>query len=79
MPHNNPGFDIRSRNIDDHWVFIEVKGRIHGAKDFYVTRTEILTGKNSGPNYRLALVSAHPAALKHDVCTSLGTWTSVKS
>src|SRR5512133_1559724 len=34
MPHNNPGFDIRSRTRDGHWVFIEVKGRILGSKDF---------------------------------------------
>lgn len=66
MAHNNPGFDIRSRTVDDHWVFIEVKGRIKGAKDFHVTRTEVLTGKNTGANYRLALVSVHPDGPEHD-------------
>jgi superfamily II DNA or RNA helicase len=60
MAHNNPGYDIRSRTVDDHWVFIEVKGRIVGADDFHVTRTEVLTGKNSGTSFRLALVRVHP-------------------
>jgi SNF2 family DNA or RNA helicase len=60
MPHNNPGYDIRSRTADDHIVFVEVKGRIEGAEDFWVTRTEALTGKNAGSGFRLALVSIHP-------------------
>jgi len=60
MPHGNPGYDIRSRTADGHIVFIEVKGRIEGAEDFWVTRTEALTGKNAGTGYRLALVSVHP-------------------
>lgn len=66
MAHNNPGYDIRSRTVDDHWVFIEVKGRIAGSDDFHVTRTEVLTGKNSGQNFRLALVSVHPDRPEHD-------------
>ncbi|WP_433243503.1 helicase-related protein [Streptosporangium sp. CA-135522] len=66
MAHNNPGYDIRSRTVDDHWVFIEVKGRVDGARDFHVTRTEVLTGKNTGPNFRLALVSVHPDGTTHD-------------
>ena len=60
MPHNNPGYDIRSRTDDGHLVFIEVKGRVTGANDFWVTKTEALTGKNAGPESRLALVSVHP-------------------
>ncbi|MEU4235503.1 helicase-related protein [Nonomuraea sp. NPDC026600] len=66
MAHNNPGYDIRSRTVDDHWVFIEVKGRILGAGDFHVTRTEVLMGKNSSVNFRLALVSVHPAGADGD-------------
>ncbi|GGL56802.1 helicase-related protein [Planomonospora parontospora] len=66
MAHNNPGYDIRSRTADDHWVFLEVKGRIAGAQDFHVTRTEVLTGKNSGQSFRLALVSVHPDGPEHD-------------
>ncbi len=65
MPHNNPGFDIRSRTPDGHWVFIEVKGRILGADEFHVTRTEVLTGKNA-ERYRLALVAVHPDGPEYD-------------
>jgi hypothetical protein len=67
MPPNNPGYDIRSRMVDDHIVFIEVKGRLAGAEDFWVTRTEALTGKNAGTGFRLALVSVHPDGAQHDV------------
>jgi len=56
MPHNNPGYDVRSLTPDGHWVFIEVKGRIEGASDFAVTRNEVLYGKNADC-YRLALVT----------------------
>jgi superfamily II DNA or RNA helicase len=66
MAHNNPGYDVRSRTVDDRWVFIEVKGRTAGADDFHVTRTEVLTGKNSGTSFRLALVSVHPDGPEHD-------------
>jgi superfamily II DNA or RNA helicase len=66
MPHGNPGYDIRSRTADDHIVFIEVKGRIAGAEDFWVTRTEALTGKNAGAGFRLALVSIHPDGAEYD-------------
>jgi hypothetical protein len=56
QPHNNPGFDIRSWDpAAGHSVFIEVKGRIEGAEDFIVTRTEVVHGKNAD-HYRLALV-----------------------
>ena len=67
MPHNNPGYDIRSRTLDDHIVFIEVKGRVEGAEEFWVTRTEALTGKNAGTGFRLALVSVHPDGAERDV------------
>jgi len=67
MPHNNPGYDIRSRTLDDHIVFIEVKGRLEGAEEFWVTRTEALTGKNAGIGFRLALVSVHPDGPERDV------------
>ena len=59
MPHNNPGFDVRSLTADGHWVFVEVKGRIAGSEDFTVTRNEVLYGKNAD-RYRLALVSVSP-------------------
>ena len=56
MPHNNPGFDIRSVDADGNVIRIEVKGRIEGATDFQITRREVLTAKNLEDNYRLALV-----------------------
>ena len=67
MPHNNPGYDIRSRTADDHIVFIEVKGRVEGAEEFWVTRTEALTGKNAATGFRLALVSVHPDGPERDM------------
>jgi superfamily II DNA or RNA helicase len=66
MPHNNPGYDIESLTEDSHVVFIEVKGRIAGAEEFWVTKTEALTGKNAGTASRLALVSVHPDGPERD-------------
>jgi superfamily II DNA/RNA helicase len=66
MPHNNPGYDIQSRADDGHLVFIEVKGRVAGAEDFWVTKTEALTGKNAATGFRLALVSVHPDGPERD-------------
>ncbi|MEZ5142213.1 MAG: DUF3883 domain-containing protein [Acidimicrobiales bacterium] len=60
MPHNNPGYDIRSLTPDGHLVFVEVKGRIAGAGTVTVTRNEILFALNAGPAHRLALVEVHP-------------------
>ncbi|MDK3258349.1 helicase-related protein [Blastococcus capsensis] len=60
MPHNNPGYDIESLSPDGHLVFLEVKGRIAGATDFFVTYTEVLRGKTAAPHYRLALVCVDP-------------------
>ncbi len=56
MPHNNPGYDIRSVDADGHLLFIEVKGRITGSETVTVTRNEILTGLNAAQQYILALV-----------------------
>ncbi len=66
MPHNNPGYDVVSRCRDGHLIYIEVKGRVEGAEDFWVTRTEALHGKNSGIGSRLAMVSVHPAGPQFD-------------
>ncbi len=65
MPHNNPGFDVRSLSADGHLIFIEVKGRIAGAEDFTVTRNEVLFGKNSD-RYRLVLVRVSPDGSEFD-------------
>ena len=66
MPHNNPGFDIRSTDPDGQVIRIEVKGRIDGAEDFQITRREVLTAKNLGDAYRLAIVKVSPAGPGHD-------------
>jgi superfamily II DNA or RNA helicase len=61
MPHNWPGYDIRSAAADGSVVFIEVKGRVEGAPDFTITHNEVLTSKNLGDDYRLALVEVSEA------------------
>jgi hypothetical protein len=60
MPHHNPGYDIRSETDGGRTIRIEVKGRIRGAPDVTITRNEVLTGKNLGDDYRLALVDVSP-------------------
>ena len=60
MPHNNPGFDIRSATDDGHLVFLEVKGRISGATTFSPTYTEVMHARNSPDNHVLALVEVRP-------------------
>ena len=66
MPRNNPGYDIASTDPAGHTVFIEVKGRILGATDFHVTKTEVLTGKNTAPHHKLAMVTVHPDGAHFD-------------
>ncbi len=66
MPHNNPGFDIRSVAADGTVIKIEVKGRIEGATDFQITRREVLTAKNLEDNYRLALVRVSQSGSSSD-------------
>jgi hypothetical protein len=67
MPHNNPGYDIASRCPDGHLIFIEVKGRVEGAEDFWVTKTEVLQCKNAGTGSRLAMVSVSPGGPESDM------------
>ncbi len=63
---NNPGFDVLSGRIGDDPIRIEVKARIEGAEDFYVTQNEVLTALNSAPRYRLALVRVDGRGPEHD-------------
>ncbi len=60
MPHNNPGYDVRSVRPHGAVVRIEVKGRISGADSFFITKNEVIMAKNSGDDYRLALVEVRP-------------------
>lgn len=64
--HNNPGFDVLSQRQGEDPVRIEVKARIAGAEDFFVTHNEVLTALNSAPRYRLALVRVDPRGPEHD-------------
>ncbi|WP_347350528.1 helicase-related protein [Intrasporangium sp.] len=66
LAHNHPGYDIRSSAPDGSVFKIEVKGRFEGADDFTITRNEVLTAKNLGGDYRLALVEVSPDGPEHD-------------
>ena len=63
---NNPGFDVLSHRDGEDPIRIEVKARIAGAEDFFVTHNEVLTALNSAPRYRLALVRVDPRGPEHD-------------
>ncbi len=63
---NNKGFDILSTDCKGDTYRIEVKARIDGAADFFVTHNEVMTGKNAVPHYRLALVKVDPRGAQHD-------------
>lgn len=62
----NKGFDILSTASNGDTYRIEVKARLDGAIDFYVTHNEVLVGKNAVPRYRLALVKVDPRGPQHD-------------
>ncbi|SHV22324.1 helicase domain-containing protein [Mycobacteroides abscessus subsp. abscessus] len=60
QPFNNKGFDILSSDVSGDTYRIEVKARLEGAADFFVTHNEVMVGKNAVPRYRLALVKVDP-------------------
>jgi hypothetical protein len=62
----NKGFDILSCDASGDTYRIEVKARLAGATDFFVTHNEVILGKNAAPRYRLALVKVDPQGPKHD-------------
>jgi superfamily II DNA or RNA helicase len=63
---NNPGYDVLSEQPDGQTLRIEVKARIAGSEDFFITHNEVMTSKNAGAQYRLALVAVDPAGPEHD-------------
>ena len=64
---NNPGYDILSTDPATGDTYrIEVKARLTGAPDFWVTHNEVITGKNAAPRYRLALVKVDPRGAEFD-------------
>jgi len=57
MPHQNPGYDIESREPESgRLFFIEVKGKAVGAQTVTISKTQILTGLNKPDDFILALV-----------------------
>lgn len=60
MPHNHPGYDVRSTTADQEVTFIEVKGRIEGSPTFTVTQNELRFAANIPDFYTLALVEVSP-------------------
>lgn len=66
QPSNNKGFDILSTAPNGDTYRIEVKARLTGAEDFFVTHNEVITGQNAAPRYRLVLVSVDPRGREHD-------------
>lgn len=66
QPFTNKGFDILSTEANGDTYRIEVKARIEGSKDFFVTHNEVMTGKNAAPRYRLALVRVDQRGAQHD-------------
>ncbi|REK81280.1 DUF3883 domain-containing protein [Rhodococcus erythropolis] len=63
---NNKGFDILSTAPNGDTYRIEVKARIEGSEDFFVTHNEVIMGKNSFPRYRLALVRVDARGAEFD-------------
>ena len=57
MPHENPGYDIESRDPNDNrLLFIEVKGKTTGAPTVTVSKTQIFTAFNKPDDFILAIV-----------------------
>ncbi len=66
QPFNNPGFDVLSRVEGEDPIRIEVKARIAGSDDFFITHNEVMTAMNAAPRYRLAMVRVDPRGAEHD-------------
>ena len=57
MPHQNPGYDIESRDPkDNRLLFIEVKGKTTDATTVTVSKTQIFTSFNKPDDFILAIV-----------------------
>lgn len=66
QPFTNKGFDVLSTAANGDTYRIEVKARLAGADDFFITHNEVMTGKNAVPRYRLALVKVDPRGAQYD-------------
>ncbi|SHE26184.1 helicase-related protein [Actinomyces glycerinitolerans] len=79
MPHNNPGYDIRSNDPTGAVYYLEVKGRITGADTFTITTNEVAFARTQGDRHRLALVAVDPRGPAYDrVCYVLGAFTHLE-
>ena len=86
MPHNNPGYDIRSTDEDGFVYYIEVKGRIEGSDTFSITTNEVTFAQTQGDRHRLALVEVSKSGAEHDQLRYVANafsqsepWTSTRS
>ncbi|MEO0968585.1 MAG: helicase-related protein, partial [Cyanobacteria bacterium J06639_18] len=73
VSHEKCGYDIESSNLSQSGSqgllrFIEVKGRIVGAKTVTVTKNEIITALNKPDNFILAIVQVPPNESSTDNC-----------
>lgn len=66
QPHNNPGFDVLSRDQRGANFYIEVKGRIEGADTFTITTGEVSFAQTQKDRHRLALVKVSPLGKHYD-------------
>jgi hypothetical protein len=60
LPRNNKGYDLESFRPSVGKIFIEVKGRIEGATEFFVTESEFRFGLTQGEAFILSLVKVSP-------------------
>ena len=65
MPHENPGYDIESRDPkDNRLLFIEVKGKVTGATTVTVSKTQIFTAFNKPDDFILVIVEIEDGTAK---------------
>ena len=66
MPHNHPGYDVRTTTTEGETSFLEVKGRIEGADTFVVTQNELRFAANVPDAYILTLVEVSADGAEQD-------------
>jgi len=60
MPHDNPGYDIRSVRPDGSVIRVKVQANRDDTDTISLTKNQIIMAKNMADNYRLALVRFGP-------------------
>ncbi|MHA6288085.1 helicase-related protein [Maricaulis sp. CAU 1757] len=56
VSHLNRGWDIESFTSDNRMLMLEVKARVVGGKEIFVTKNEMLQARNAGEQYHLVVV-----------------------